>query len=90
MLCYHLSVTNKCPEDDILYHFPEVEGVKISRAKQYGRHFEENNFKRIFVDENCCIFIQYSSKFAPNDAIYDLIFGSCNSSVLNRCQALTS
>ena len=36
-----------------------------STSEQYGRHFKDCIFKRIFLDENCIILIQISLKFVP-------------------------
>ena len=37
----------------------------IARPRQNSRHFAEDSFKFIFLDENCCILIQILLKFVP-------------------------
>ena len=60
MLCYYRSGRDKCPGVDILYHFPEVEGINIRRPKHYGRHLEDDTLKRLFMDGwNICILFKF-------------------------------
>ena len=48
------------------------EGTGISfntmRLRQNGRHFADDTFKRIFVNEKVCILIKISLKFVPQGA----------------------
>ena len=51
-------------------HYGILVGVNTLRPKQYGRHFADNTFKRIFLNENVGIWIKISLKFVHK--------GSCN------------
>ena len=42
------------------------------RPRQNGRHFADDTFKRIFVNENVSIFIEISLKFVPKDPINNI------------------
>ena len=39
------------------------------RPRQHGRHFEDDIFRTIFVNEKCCILIKISLKFVSKGAI---------------------
>ena len=41
------------------------------RLKRSGRHFVDNNFKCILLNENICILIQVSFRFVPDPPIYN-------------------
>ena len=41
------------------------------RPKQNGRHFPDDIFKRIFLNENVWISINFSLKFVPKGPIYN-------------------
>ena len=41
--------------------------VNSSPPGQNGRHFSDNSFERIFMNEKFCILIKISLKFVPND-----------------------
>ena len=41
----------------------------LSRPEQNGRHFADDNFRCIFVNDNFCILIKMSLKFVPNGPI---------------------
>ena len=44
--------------------------INTLRPGQDGRHFADDIFTRIFINENCCIFIKFSLKYVrkdPND-----------------------
>ena len=43
--------------------------VNTLRPRQNGRHFPDNFFKCIFVNEKFCILLQISLKFVPNGPI---------------------
>ena len=47
------------------------------RPKQNGRHFADDIFKRIFLNENCCIVIKISLKFVPKCPINHTSDGPC-------------
>ena len=40
-------------------------GINTLRPRQNGRHFAEDTFNRIFVNENVRISIKFSLKFVP-------------------------
>ena len=42
------------------------------RPRQNGRHFADDTFKRIFVNENVIILIEISQKFAPKGPINNI------------------
>ena len=46
-----------------------VETINTLRPKQNGRHFADDTFKRIFVNENGCISIEISLKFVSKGPI---------------------
>ena len=43
------------------------------RPRQNGRHFADDTFKRIFVNENVRILIEISLKFVPKDSINNIL-----------------
>ena len=45
--------------------FPRIAGINTLRPRQNGRHFPEDIFKRIFMNENVCISIKISLKIVP-------------------------
>ena len=40
--------------------------VNILRPRQNGSHFLDDIFKRLFLNENCCILMKISLKFVPH------------------------
>ena len=44
-------------------------GVNPSPPKENGRHFADDVFRCIFVNENVCILIKISLKFVPKKPI---------------------
>ena len=46
-------------------YFTQPQGVNPLRPRQNGRHFADDTFKRIFVNENVRISIKISLKFVP-------------------------
>ena len=46
--------------------------VNTLRPRQNGRHFADDNFNRIFVNENVRISIKFSLKFVPKDPINNI------------------
>ena len=46
-----------------------TECVNSSLPGQNGRHFADDIFRRIFVNEKVCILIKFSLKFVPNGPI---------------------
>ena len=46
--------------------------VNTSRPRQNGRHFADDTFKRIFLNENVRISIKTSLKFLPEDPINNI------------------
>ena len=42
------------------------------RPRQHGRHFADDTFKRIFLNENVIISIKISLKFVPKGPIYNI------------------
>ena len=57
---------------------------------QNGRHFPDNIFKCIFLNENVWILTKISIKFVPQGEVnnHDSTTGSDNGSVLARWQAI--
>ena len=50
--------------------------INTLRPRENGRPFTDDIFKRIFLNENCCIFIKISLKFVwkgPNNNIPALV-----------------
>ena len=50
---------------------PEAENLTL-RPKQNGRHFPDDIFKRIFLNENAWISLKISLKFVPNGPINNI------------------
>ena len=46
--------------------------INILRLRQNGRHFADNTFNRIFVNENIRISIKFSLKFLPKGPINNI------------------
>ena len=46
--------------------------VNTLRPRQNGRHFADNTFNRIFVNENVRILIKFSLKFVPKGSINNI------------------
>ena len=46
--------------------------INTLRPKQNGRHFADDTFNRIFVNENVRISIEFSLKFAPKGPINNI------------------
>ena len=46
-----------------------IKGFNTLRPRQDGRHFPDDTFKRIFLNENIRISIKISLKFAPKGSI---------------------
>ena len=46
--------------------------IKILRPRQNGRHFADDTFNRIFVNENVRIAIKFSLKFVPKGPISNI------------------
>ena len=46
--------------------------VNTLRPRQDGRHFADNTFNRIFVNENVRIWIKFSMKFVPKGPINNI------------------
>ena len=49
-----------------------VEGVNTLRPRQYGRHFPDDIFKRIFLNEHVWILLKTSLKFVPKVQINNI------------------
>ena len=47
-------------------------GVNTLRPRQHGRHFADDTFKRIFLNENVIISVKISLKFVPNGPINNI------------------
>ena len=52
-----------------LYWMFSVKFLKTLRPRQHGRHFADDIFKRIFLNENVWILIEFSPKFVPEGPI---------------------
>ena len=66
------------------------DSFNILRLRQNGRHFPDDIFKCIFLNENVWILIMISLKFVPKDSSnwqYSSI-GLDNDMELSRCQAI--
>ena len=46
--------------------------INTLRPRQNGRHFADDIFKRIFLNENILILIQISLKFVPKGSINNI------------------
>ena len=63
--------------------------INTLRPRQNWRHFADDTFKRIFVNENVSIFIEISLKFVPKDPINNnRSIGSDNGLAPSRRQAI--
>ena len=51
---------------------PKYSGFSTSRPRQDGRHFPDDIFKRIFLNENILILTKISLKFVPRGPIYNI------------------
>ena len=49
-----------------------VEDINTLRSRQNGRHFADDTFKRIFLNENVWILIEISLKFVPEGLVNDI------------------
>ena len=47
----------------------KVIDIKILGSRSNERHFEDDTFKSIFLNENCCILIEISLTLVPRDLI---------------------
>ena len=61
------TVVNSPPLCNNKFHF-----INTLRPRQNGRHFAEDIFKRIFVNENVWISIKISLKFVPKGSINNI------------------
>ena len=59
--------TWKCENDYFLLH-----GFNILRLRQNGRHFTDDIFQSIILNEICCILIRISLKYVPEVQIIDM------------------
>ena len=56
-----------------LMHIDRIQlGFNTLRPRQNGRHFADDTFKRIFVNENVIILIEISLKFVPKGPINNI------------------
>ena len=53
------------PSVQIAAAFPRIQWINTLRPGRNGRHFADDNFKCIFLNENICIAIEISLKFVP-------------------------
>ena len=56
----------------IYIEYSEVKSFNTLRQRQNGRHFADDNLKRIFLNENIEISIEISLKFVPNGPINNI------------------
>ena len=61
--CYYFCPNTCCSNSEIW------EAFNTLRPRQNGRHFPDDTFKRIFLNENVRIFIKISLKFVPKGPI---------------------
>ena len=76
--CHRNNITqyiNHSPKKRLGSRQPVDMFVNSSSHEQNGRHFAENFFKYIFVNEKFCILINISLTFVPND-IFKYIFAN--------------
>ena len=52
--------------------YDDRELINTLRPRQDGRHFPDDTFKRIFLNENVRISIKISLKFVPNGPIINI------------------
>ena len=50
-----------------------VTRLNTLRPRQNGRHFPDDTFKHIFVNENCCILMKISLRFVPHGPINNIL-----------------
>ena len=68
-----MKILNSCTKPSygdmgILFH-PVINTL---RRRQHGRHFADDTFKRIFLNENGMILVKISLKFVPNGPINNI------------------
>ena len=52
-----------------MHNIPAHNPINTLRPRQNGRHFADDTFKRIFMNENVRISIKMSLKFVPKGPI---------------------
>ena len=52
--------------------FRQIKSINTLRQRQNGRHFADDTFNRIFVNENFRISIEFSLKFVPKGPINNI------------------
>ena len=71
MPCFHTSVFfSREAFDQSPFHIPFL--INTSRPRQNGRHFPDDIFKCIFLNENVCISIEISLMFVPKGPINNI------------------
>ena len=70
--CMTLTWTNWSPFQWLVIYLTRPEWVNTLRPRQNGRHFPDNIFKWIFLNEDIWISINISLKFVPRGPINNI------------------
>ena len=85
---FHFAIA--CYTEDNVVVVDYLGPVNSSPPEQYGRHFADDIFKCIFLNEKCGIFIRVSLKFLPKGPIWEYVsIGSGDGFAPNRRQVIT-
>ena len=66
----HTTECKKCEE--VCFSSDGDLTINTLRPRQHGRHFADDTFKRIFLNENVIISIKISLKFVPKGPINNI------------------
>ena len=70
--CFSSAVDTKMALNDCLVGGYQLYDINTLRPSQNGRHFADDTFKRIFLNENVGILIKISLKFVPKGPINNI------------------
>ena len=73
-MTFFICMYNLCSltwDTSVLYH--SQRSLNTLRSRQTGRHFADDIFKRIFLNENIWILIKISLKFVPKGPINNIL-----------------
>ena len=69
---FHVMTSSWCSLGECRIRLNHMEGINTLRPRQNGRHFPDDSFKRIFLNENVWISIEVSLKFLPKGPINNI------------------
>ena len=50
----------------------DINEFNTLRPRQTGRHFPDDIFRSVFLNENCCIFMKFSLKIVPHGPVNNI------------------